>query len=110
LPKKPPFLAPQPPPISLIYTTAQAYQRQLLLEKIMDENEKTARLLEQRRAIQEQRKQANMDASMHRNKVRALCVAVGAGSWGAQPGDDNCKQCAPAGICLTSSHVLSWCC
>jgi hypothetical protein len=48
---------------------SQAYQRQLLLEKIMEENEKTARLLEQRHAIQEQRKAANMTASMHRNKV-----------------------------------------
>lgn len=54
-----------------IQSPTQAYQRQLLLEKIMDENEKTARLLEQRCAIQEQRKAANMNASMHRNKVRA---------------------------------------
>jgi len=47
----------------------QAYQRQLLLEKIMDENEKTARLLAQREGIQEQRRGSNMRASLHRNKV-----------------------------------------
>lgn len=50
----------------------QAYQRQLLLEKIMDENDKTAQLLSQRRFIQEQRKAANMTASLHRNKVNQL--------------------------------------
>lgn len=50
----------------------QAYQRQLLLEKIMDENDKTAQLLAQRRFIQEQRKAANMTASLHRNKVNQL--------------------------------------
>jgi hypothetical protein len=50
----------------------QAYQRQLLLEKIMDENEKTAQLLAQRKFIQEQRKAANMTASLHRNKVNQL--------------------------------------
>jgi hypothetical protein len=44
----------------------QAYQRLLLLEKIMDENAKTAELLEQRERIQEQRKAANMAASLHR--------------------------------------------
>jgi hypothetical protein len=46
----------------------------------MEENEKTARLLEQRRAIQEQRKAANMAASMHRNKASdssASLFAVG---------------------------------
>lgn len=50
----------------------QAYQRQLLLEKIMTENDKTAQLLSQRQTIQEQRKAANMAASMHRNKVNQL--------------------------------------
>ena len=35
----------------------------------MDENEKTRRLLEQRAAIQEQRKAANMQASMYRDRV-----------------------------------------
>ncbi|KAI8468905.1 MAG: hypothetical protein J3K34DRAFT_425560 [Monoraphidium minutum] len=54
----------------------QAYQRQLLLEKIMDENDKTARMLEQRRAIQEQRNAANMNASMHRNKVATLMESM----------------------------------
>jgi hypothetical protein len=55
---------------------AQAYQRQLLLEKIMDENEKTAQLLAQRRFIQEQRKAANMTASLHRNKVNQLMESM----------------------------------
>lgn len=54
----------------------QAYQRQLLLEKIMDENEKTAGLLAQRRFIQEQRKAANMTASLHRNKVNELMASM----------------------------------
>lgn len=54
----------------------QAYQRQLLLEKIMDENEKTAQLLAQRRFIQEQRKAANMTASLHRNKVNQLMESM----------------------------------
>ncbi|KIY92746.1 flagellar associated protein [Monoraphidium neglectum] len=61
----------------------QAYQRQLLLERIMEENEKTARMLEQRQAIQEQRKSANMNASMHRNKAR--------GRWGG-----DAAHCGPA--------------
>lgn len=38
----------------------------------MDENDKTAQLLSQRRFIQEQRKAANMTASLHRNKVNQL--------------------------------------
>ncbi|WIA18967.1 hypothetical protein OEZ85_003636 [Tetradesmus obliquus] len=54
----------------------QAYQRQLLLEKIMDENEKTAQLLAQRQFIQEQRKAANMSASLHRNKVNQLMESM----------------------------------
>ena len=53
-----------------LIAATQAYQRQLLLERIMDENERTRMMLEQRAAIQEQRKSANMSASMHRNKVR----------------------------------------
>ena len=36
----------------LLLAFVQAYQRQLLLEKIMDENEKTAQLLAQRQASQ----------------------------------------------------------
>ncbi|KAF8064553.1 AVT1D [Scenedesmus sp. PABB004] len=54
----------------------QAYQRQLLLEKIMDENDKTAALLEQRQAIQAQRKAANMAASLHRNKVNQMMESM----------------------------------
>ena len=50
----------------------QAYERQLLLEKIMNENDKTSQLLSQREYIQEQRKAANMNASMHRNQVNQL--------------------------------------
>jgi hypothetical protein len=67
-------------------TPPQAYQRQLLLEKIMEENEKTARLLEQRQAIQEQRKAANMTASMHRNKVGAGRGGAGRGGAGRGAG------------------------
>ena len=42
---------------------------QLLLEKIMADNERTAQLLAQREQLQQQRKQANMNASMQRHKV-----------------------------------------
>ncbi len=62
--------------LSITHARAQAYQRQLLLEKIMDENEKTAQLLKQRQAIQEQRKAANMRASLHRNKVNQLMESM----------------------------------
>lgn len=60
----------------MLLVAYQAYQRQLLLEKIMDENEKTAQLLAQRRFIQEQRKAANMTASLHRNKVNQLMESM----------------------------------
>lgn len=42
----------------------------------MDENDKTAQLLAQRQFIQEQRKVANMNASMHRNKVNQLMESM----------------------------------
>lgn len=42
----------------------------------MDENDKTAQLLAQRRFIQEQRKAANMTASLHRNKVNQLMESM----------------------------------
>ena len=61
---------------ALLCCMVQAYQRQLLLEKIMDENDKTAHLLSQRQTIQEQRKAANMAASMHRNKVNQLMESM----------------------------------
>lgn len=67
----------------------QAYHRQLLLEKIMDENAKTERLLEQRRAIQEQRKGANMAASMRRRKVAAAMESM--------RGVRNIEKMAPGG-------------
>jgi hypothetical protein len=54
----------------------QAYQRQLLLEKIMEENDKTEQLLNQRKFIQAQRKAANMTASLHRNKVNQLMESM----------------------------------
>jgi hypothetical protein len=62
--------------LPLLVMGPQAYQRQLLLEKIMDENEKTAQLLAQRQFIQEQRKAANMNASLHRNKVNQLMESM----------------------------------
>lgn len=67
----------------------QAYHRQLLLEKIMDENAKTERLLEQRRAIQEQRKAANMAASLRRRKVAEVMEAM--------RGARNIEKLAPGG-------------
>lgn len=42
----------------------------------MDENDKTEQLLSQRRFIQEQRKAANMTASLHRNKVNQLMESM----------------------------------
>lgn len=42
----------------------------------MDENDKTAQLLAQRQYIQEQRKMANMQASLHRNKVNQLMESM----------------------------------
>lgn len=60
----------------ILVLTVQAYQRQLLLEKIMEENDKTEQLLMQRRFIQEQRKAANMTASLHRNKVNQLMESM----------------------------------
>jgi hypothetical protein len=42
----------------------------------MDENDKTAQLLAERRFIQEQRKAANMTASLHRNKVNQLMESL----------------------------------
>ena len=54
----------------------QAYQRELLFQKIVLENERTARLLAQRGAIQRQRRDANMAASQHRQKVFVFVVVV----------------------------------
>lgn len=50
----------------------QLYQRQQLLEKIMDENDKTRELLSARQELQDQRKQANMQASLHRYMLNSL--------------------------------------
>jgi hypothetical protein len=55
----------------------------------MADNEKTAQLLAQREAIQEQRRAANMTASLHRHRVNQLMesmknVKVGAEGAGGQ--------------------------
>ena len=55
------------------------YNRQQLLEKIMREYDHTHDLLEERQQLQEQRKQANINASMQRQmmtKVRVLILAA----------------------------------
>lgn len=50
----------------------QMYQRQVLLEKIMDENEKTRSLLMARSELQDERKAANMQASLHRQMLNQI--------------------------------------
>lgn len=45
------------------------YQRQSLLERIMDDYERTRYLMRERQDLQVQRKQANMSASLHRHQV-----------------------------------------
>lgn len=79
----------------------------------MDENEKTARMLEQRAAIQEQRKAANMNASMHRNKARgrgsgagAACQGCGRGRRGAVCSQATLEDTLHRWLALT--NALPW--
>lgn len=63
----------------------------------MDENEKTAHLLSQRQYIQEQRKAANMAASLHRNKVNQLMESM--------KNVHNLEKLAPGGSVVRASLV-----
>ncbi|MEW5317729.1 MAG: hypothetical protein WDW38_009006 [Sanguina aurantia] len=45
------------------------YHRAQLLDKIMDEYERTRAMIQERSAVQEQRKMANMTASLHRHMI-----------------------------------------
>lgn len=44
----------------------------MLLEKILDDNERTRELLSERQALQEERKMANVNASMQRVALNAM--------------------------------------
>ena len=50
----------------------QTYQRHLLFLKIMEDRNKIGKQLEEREALQSQRRMANMQASIERQKANAL--------------------------------------
>ena len=50
----------------------QTYQRQILFQKIMENRNKICRQMEEKEALQRQRRLANMQASMERQKLNAL--------------------------------------
>lgn len=47
----------------------QLYQRHQLLERILNDDEKTRRMMKERQTLQNQRKMANMHASMMRQAM-----------------------------------------
>lgn len=54
----------------------QLYQRQSLLERIMDDYERTRSMMRERHALQTARKEANMTASLHRQQVAQAMEAL----------------------------------
>lgn len=65
----------------------------------MSDNERTAQLLEQRQGLQQQRKQANMDASMQRHRVSQAMESL--------KGSKNIEKLAGAGGSINLSALTA---
>lgn len=61
-------------------TSKRSHDEQVMLEKILDENERTRELLRERQLLQEQRKMANINASMQRVALNQMIDKLKSGA------------------------------
>ncbi len=74
----------------------QMWQRQSLLERIQAENERATSMMGQRAALQQQRKEANMQASMQRQALNQMIDSM---------------RCAVGGVVCATAQLgvsLNW--